>query len=119
MEFQNANNADEQGNNGDKLFKNCYCGCGLTFIEGDSLGFYMEVADGDEGSFLREDKIDGDDWHNYIKTNLIQTWGDFIRLIEYNHYEDPNNRVWFHLYPYIRDRDLMNDDTQIQYDYIN
>lgn len=128
MEFQNADNNDagnnvagnndagELGNNNDKQTYICYCGCGLTFIKGVELGFGLKTNNED---YLYEHKIEGINWNDYLSNVPIQTWGGLMDLIAESFRNDSNNRIWFHLHPYVQDRHLVAYNMPIQFIYIN
>lgn len=117
MEFQNANNMeDERINNGNKKMYECDCGCGLTFIKGHGLGFWLKTEAEDN---IYEDKLDGKSWKEYISEQHIKTWGEFMSLIENSARDQPNVRVWYHLECYLQNIRLVADDMPLGFEYIN
>lgn len=119
MEFQNEhdiNNNDYNNNPDNNKFQDCYCGCGLSFQEGNSLGFKIMAGDND---FIRENKLCGINWNDYIVRDLIKTWGQLMNLFDVSARNYPNARVWCHLETYLENRHDVDDDAVLDYVYIN
>ena len=118
MEFQNENdnNNNNYNNNPDDKFQDCYCGCGLSFLEGHGLGFKIMVGPND---VIQESKLCGIDWNDYIVRDLIKNWGQLMNLFDVSARNYPNARVWCHLEAYVEKRDEIDDDTPLDYIYIN
>ena len=118
MEFQNKNidNNAIDNNKQNKLAYVCDCGCEFSFLRGENLGFKLNVID--EDAVLSEDKLIMD-WFAYIPIALIHTWGELMDFITDSRRDQPNEKVWYHLEPYTRDRHDFADDTSVEFIYIN
>ena len=117
MEFQNDRH-DQHNNVPDKKTYECDCGCGVSFINGDGLGFKIKLVLEDEDVIMVEDHIVNANWKYYIPYALIETWGDLLDLIASSVRDNPNDRVWCHLEPYLQNPDHFPDDTRLDYIYI-
>jgi hypothetical protein len=100
----------------DKLAYICDCGCGLSFLHGEHLGFKINVVG--EDAILIEDQMKNE-WSVYIPIALIGTWGEFMDLIASSRRDLPNDKVWYHLDVYLHKRHEIADDTTIEFVYMN
>lgn len=117
MDVQNVK-YDQYNNMDIKKQYVCDCGCGLTFLQGEGLGFKIKLSLEDEEIVMIEDQLVDINWVNYIPYALIETWGDLLDLIASSVRDYPNDRVWCHLEPYIQNPDHIPDDTPLEYIYI-
>lgn len=117
MDAQNVR-YEQHNNMQDKKLYDCDCGCGLTFLQGEGLGFKIKLSLEDEDIIMMEDHIVDANWKYYIPVALIETWGDLMETIEKAVADNPNDRVWCHLEPYLQNPDRIPDDTRLDYIYI-
>jgi len=122
MEFQNDNVIKQNHNDhnnvimADKVAYVCDCGCNLSFLRGETLGFKINVID--EDAILAEDQM-AMDWFVYIPIDLIHTWGELMDLFAVKRRDMPNDKVWYHLDVYLKKRNEFADDTGVAFVYIN
>lgn len=118
--MENDNNIDHNDHNNynlaDKLAYVCDCGCGLSFLRGENLGFKINIVG--EDIILVEDQMKMD-WFVYIPIDLIHTWGELMDLFASSRHDLPNDTVWYHLHVYLKIRNKIADDTTIEFVYIN
>ena len=117
MDAQNVR-YDQHNNVQDKEQYECDCGCGMTFLKGEGLGLKIKLVLDDEDIIMEEDHIVGANWKYYIPYALIETWGDMLDLIAASVRDNPNDRMWCHLEPYVQNPDNYPDNTPLEYIYI-
>ena len=117
--MENDNNIDHNDHNNynlvEKVVCECDCGCGLTFLHGENLGFKINVIG--EDAILKEDQMVMD-LFVYIPLH-IGTWGELMDLIANSRRNLPNDKVWYHLSAYLEKRHEIVDDTSIEFVYLN